>query len=284
AKHLRDCDTSESASIAHRLADLHDAFRDPSIQALICIRGGWNVNQLLDDIDYGLIKRNPKILCGYSDITALGNAIYAKTGLVTYSGPNFAVFACDDLPEYTSRAFEAAVMQSSPIDVRPSRRWTDEVFSPGKPRHFRNNSGWWPVNGGTAKGTILGGNLCTLSLLQGTQYMPKAKDVILLVEDDHETHPRTFDRDLTSLTQQPWFGSVRGVLFGRFQTTAVNTRFGPVTKKHLLGTIANNRHLRGLPVIANVDFGHTQPMLTLPIGGTLRMHAGAQSRIEILEH
>lgn len=284
-KHIWEMDAAGSTTVAHRLRDLHDAFRDPKVKAVICVRGGWNVNQMLPHIDYGLIRKNPKILLGFSDITALGNAILAKTGLVTYTGPNFSQFCYGPKLAYTLDHVEAALMQEGPIDLQPSKTWTDTYYVHGKPWRFEKNPGWRVLRPGKARGTCLGGNLCTLSLLQGTPYMPKAKDVVLLVEDDHETHPRTFDRDLTSLTQQPWFSSVRGVLFGRFQRSAVNKDFGPVTPTALDRIVANNAALKKLPIIADVDFGHTYPSATFPLGGMLRMHAaGKKSRIVIETH
>lgn len=283
-KHIREIDAAGSTSIEHRLEDIHDAYRDPSVHALHCIRGGWNCNQLLPYLDYEMIKKNPKILCGFSDITAIGNAITAKTGCITYSGPNFNQFAYGEKIAYTHEHFLKAVMTEEPVTVHPSLEWTDEYFSPDKPWNFVPNEGWWTVNPGTAEGTIVGGNLCTLSLLQGTEYMPKARDVILFVEDDHETHPRTFDRDLTSLTQQPWFESVRGVVIGRCQGTAVNKDFGPVTKETMLTILRRNAALTKLPIIANADFGHTYPIFTFPIGGTARMTTDPTPSITFLEH
>ena len=284
-KYLRERDNDDSASIKHRLTDLHDAFRDPTVHALHCIRGGWNVNQLLSFIDYDLIKKNPKILCGFSDITALGNAIYAKTGLTTYSGPNFNQFAFGPALTYTYEHYEKAIMQSAPIDIMPAPKWTDDYFDPKTPWKFPHTGEWWVVHEGSAKGTSFGGNLCTLNLLQGTEYMPMINDSILFIEDDHETHPRTFDRDLTSLTQQPWFDGVRGILFGRCQTRAVNRDFGPITKEILLSIIERNPRLKNIPIIANVDFGHTYPIFTFPIGGTVEMNAEkGKARIVINEH
>lgn len=284
AKHLREIDGAGSTTIAHRIADVHAAFTDPKVKAMICIRGGWNCNQLLPFLDYDLIRKNPKILCGFSDITAIGNAIYAKTGLVTYSGPNFSQFIFGDRVRYTYDHFIAAVMKNEPIAIKPAPEWTDERFQDGKPWPFKANEGWWTIHEGNAEGTIIGGNLCTLSLLQGTPYMPQVKDAILCIEDDHETHPRTFDRDLTSLTQQRWFADVKGVIIGRCQSVAVNQEFGPINKETLHTIIRRNPAFAKLPVIANVDFGHTNPMITFPIGGTVKMVAGKKSSIEILEH
>ena len=274
-KYLREIDAAGSTTIEYRLADLHDAYADPDVKALLCIRGGWNVNQLLPFLDYEVIRSTPKILCGFSDITALGNAITAKTGVVTYSGPNFNQFCMGEKLAYARTHFLAAVMKDEPITLTAAPEWTDSYFQAGKPWAFEKNEGWWTVHEGEAEGTCIGGNLCTLSLLQGTDYMPVARDLILFLEDDHETHPRTFDRDFTSLTQQPWFERVRGLLIGRFQRTAVNQEFGPVTKEKLLQILARNEACAGLPIIANVDFGHTYPIFTFPIGGTARMSSKA---------
>lgn len=284
AKYLREMDSAGSTTIAHRLEDLHAAFSDPNVKALLCIRGGWNCNQLLPFLDYDLIKKNPKILCGFSDITAIGNAIFAKTGLVTYSGPNFNQFAYGDGIQYTYDHFKAALMEKKPIELSPSPTWTDAFFDPQKPWEFTKNDGWWTIHEGSAEGTIIGGNLCTLSLLQGTEYMPVVKNSILFVEDDHETHPRTFDRDLTSLTQQPWFRDVKGIVIGRCQSTAVNKEFGPISKDILFSIIRRNPYLEKLPILANVDFGHTHPIFTFPIGGTIKMSVGKTSSLTILQH
>ena len=284
-KHIHEINEFGSTTIEHRLADLHDAFRDPSVTGIICLRGGWNVNQLLPFIDYDLIKKNPKILCGFSDITALGNAIYAKTGCITYSGPNFTHFFPRKEIQYTYDHFLKAVMTVEPIELESATMWTDRYYEHGTPWNFEKNEGWWVVHEGKAEGTSIGGNLCTLSLLQGTDYMPCPTETILFVEDDHETHPRTFDRDLASLTQQPWFKTVRGILIGRMQRDAVNTEFGPVTKEMLLGIIANNATLKNIPIIANVDFGHTHPIFTFPIGGRVKMSAvQGKARIGIVKH
>lgn len=283
--HLREIDAFGSTSIEHRVEDLHDAFRDPAVHALITIRGGWNINQLLPFLDYDLIRKHPKILCGFSDITALGNAIFAKTGLVTYSGPNINQFTFGDKIRYTYDYFEKAVMQEGPTEVAPSAEWTDEHYDPAKPWVFEKNEGWWVIQEGEAEGVSIGGNLCTMNLLQGTEYMPALAGTILFLEEDHETHPRTFDRDLTSITQQPGFDGVRGILFGRCQKKAVNEEFGPVTKNVLLAIIERNPRLQKLPIIANVDFGHTQPIITFPIGGRVTMRVSKKgSEIEIVKH
>lgn len=221
--HLGESDDFGSTSIAARLADLHDAFADPDVAGIITAIGGYNANQLLPHIDWDLIRANPKVFCGYSDITALQNAMLAKAGLVTYSGPHWSAFGMRD-------------------------------------------------GAGTAGGPTVGGNLCTFSMLPGTPFMPPLADSILLVEDDLEEQPVHFDRSLNSVLQQPGAERVRAILMGRFQKQSNMTR-------HLLEQIVPT----GIPIIANVDFGHTSPISTLPIGGTIEIDTAAP-RITVVRH
>lgn len=284
-KHIRERNAFDSTSIEHRIEDLHDAFRDPSVKLISTIRGGWSSNQLLRSIDYDLIRKHPKILCGFSDITALSNAIYAKTGLVGYSGPNFTHFAFGPQIRYSLDAFVRCVTTTEPIDVLPSAQWTRDRFSlDHQELHFERSDGWWILQEGEVSGTIIGANLCTFNLLHGTEYMPSLEGSILFLEDDYETHSKTFDRDLQSILHQPGFSGVRGIVIGRFESHAANAAMQPITRELLTEIVRSKRELRGLPVIANVDFGHTHPMITFPIGGRVEVKAGEESRIRIVAH
>ena len=100
-----ECDEFGSSPVASRVADLHEAFEDPAVHGILTIIGGFNTNQMLRCVDFGLIARHPKVLCGYSDITALQNAILAQANVVTYSGPHFATFAMKKGIEYTLDQF-----------------------------------------------------------------------------------------------------------------------------------------------------------------------------------
>lgn len=278
-KYVNERDAFDSSSIGHRLEDLHDAFADPSVKLVLTVIGGYNSNQLLRHIDYDLIRENPKRFCGYSDITALSNAIFAKTGLVTYSGPHFFNFGQKRLFDYTRDAFIGCHFFGDPIVVRPSVQYVDGYWATNQDGiESLPNKGWMPLRHGTAEGTIVGGNLSTIALLFGTEYMPRPEgDIILFVEDDAEGKDVTFDRMLQSLLHQPWFGHVRAVVVGRCE------RASGITDE-TLATILDKRELRALPVIANVDFGHTTPMITYPIGGTCRVTVGEESSIGILTH
>ena len=126
--HVEECDPMLSSSVKSRLQDLHGAFADPSIKAILPVIGGSNSNQLLAHIDYDLIKRNPKIFCGFSDITALLNAIYHKTGLVTYSGPQFSSFAMKQGLDYTLAYFKRIFFETAGIFAEPSLTWSDDPW------------------------------------------------------------------------------------------------------------------------------------------------------------
>ena len=250
-----------SNSIEDRIEDLHDAFRDPNVKGIFTAIGGYNANQLLRYIDYDLIKENPKVLMGYSDITAILLAIYNKTGLTTYSGPHFSTFGMKAGLEYTMEYFKKAVIESEGYYLEPSETWSDDSWHLEQDdRTFHPNAGYMVIQEGEAAGTIIGGNLCTLNLLQGTEYMPSLKDSILFIEDDEESHPFSFDRDLQSLLHQPGASGIKGIVIGRFQKDSGMTEYA------LQEIISSKKEINGIPVIANANFGHVHPFVTVPVG------------------
>ena len=242
--------------------------------------GGFNSNQLLRYLDYDLIGANPKVFCGFSDITALGTAIYAKTGMVTYSGPHFSTFGMEKGLEYTLEYFKKCLMDTEPFTVEPSNTWSDDSwYRDQRNRSFIPNDGFQVVNEGQAEGILLGGNLCTLNLLQGTEYMPSLTESILLVEDDYKSKPLTFDRDLQSLIHQPAFKGVKGIVIGKFQHKS------EMEPEKLVKIIKSKQELKKIPVIVNADFGHTTPQFTFPIGGRGKLVArDGEVTFIIVEH
>lgn len=279
-EHVEEMDDFRSSSIESRVADLHAAFADPEVKAVIPVIGGFNSNQLLRYIDWELIRNNPKILCGYSDITALNDAIYAKTGLVTYSGPTYSSFAEERYFDYTLESFKKCIFSDEPFEIMPSEIWSDDSWYKDQEDLYPiRNEGPLVINEGSTEGTLLGGNLCTLNLLQGTEYMPDLGGSVLFLEDDDTSQIVNFDRDLQSLIHQPGFKSVKGIVIGRFQkaSNATNDLISQVVK--------TKRELDGIPVITNADFGHTQSMITFPIGGRVNISAeGGVAKIEIVKH
>lgn len=261
-KHVEESDEFHSSSIKSRVKDLHNAFLNKNVKAVFAVIGGFNCNQLLRYLDWNLIRKNPKIFIGYSDTTALQNAIFAKTGLVTYSGPAWSTFGQKLYFDYTLENFKKCLMSATEFKITPSLEWSDDAwYRDQDKREMVKNDGWLIINKGKATGTVLGANLCTFNLLQGTEYMPDLKNSILFLEDDSETKIVNFDRDLQSLIHQPGFKGVRGIVIGRFQNTS------EVTNEKLIKVIKTKIELKNIPVIANVDFGHTSPIITFPIGG-----------------
>lgn len=283
SKNCGEKDVFMSSSIQSRVEDLHDAFKDQNVKAIFTVIGGFNSNQILKYLDYELIKSNPKILCGYSDITALANAITAKTRMITYSGLHFSTWAMKKEFEYNLEYFQKCLMSDTAFLVESSKTWSDDAWYKDQDnRTIEKNNGYVVINEGEAEGKIFGGNLCTLNLLHGTEFMPDISDSILFIEDDDMAgnfFGVEFDRNLQSLIHQPNFEKVKGITIGRFQK---NTN---MTEEKLKYIIETKKELKNIPIIANVDFGHTNPMITFPIGGTAKMSVSKnQVGFEILRH
>lgn len=266
SKNSREIDESNSSSIESRVEDLHNAFLDKNVKAVLACIGGFNVNQILEYIDYSIIEKNLKIFCGFSDITALLNAIYAKTGLVTYHGANFASYGFDKNIKYTDQYFENCLLKSESYPIIPSEE--------AKEYHV--------IQEGSCEGEIVGGNLCTLNLLQGTEFMPSLKNKVLFLEDDNimgDYFTFEFERNLQSLIQTVEFDGVKGIVFGRFDTSC---KMDIQTIKRIVST---KKQLKNIPIVFNVDFGHVFPFITFPIGGTVKINATDRTvSLEILEH
>ena len=264
SKHSREKDDWNSSSIQSRVEDIHEAFLDSNVKAILTAIGGFNVNQILEHIDYEIIRQHPKILCGYSDITALLNSVYAKTGLITYHGAHFSTFGFEIEPEYTEKAFFDCVMKEDNLSLKPSQGAKEYII----------------IQQGTCEGTIIGGNLCTFNLLQGTQFMPKADDIVLFLEDDNimgDYFIYEFDRNFQSLLQAYGTERIKGVVFGRFDDSCKMS--ADVVKRIITDKLPDD-----IPVLFGVDFGHVFPILTFPTGGKVRIEATNNPLIEIIKH
>ena len=282
SKNCKEKDMYNSSSVKSRVEDLHEAFSDKNVKAVFTVIGGFNSNQILKYLDYDLIKNNPKILCGYSDITALANAITAKTGLVTYSGLHFSTWGMKKEFEYNLEYFKKCLVEEDEFEVKPSKTWSDDSWY--KDQENRNpikNEGFIILNKGESEGIIFGGNLCTFNLLQGTEFMPDISNSIIFLEDDDfagEDFDVEFDRNLQSLIHQPNFEKVKGIIIGRFQE---GSKMNLEKLKYIL---ESKEELKNLPIIANADFGHTNPLITFPIGGRVKLKVDDKVELIILEH
>lgn len=268
-RHVDEIDAFASSSIESRVADLHEAFADPDVDAIVTAIGGFNSNQLLDHLDWDLIAANPKILCGYSDITALLNAVLRHVGLVTYLGPHWSTFGMEHHLDTTREGFRRCLFDGAPFDLEASADWSDDLwFLDQENRRIEPNDGWWTYGAGSATGRLVGGNLATFCALSGTRHQPDLAGSVVLLEDDDEARPWHIDRGLENLIHQPGFDAVAGLVIGRFQRATGMSR--PVLDQ----IVATKPELARLPIVANVDFGHTSPILTVPIGGQITIDIG----------
>lgn len=260
ASNIYELDRFGTATIQNRVRDLHAGFADADVDMVMCLDGGWSANQLLPYVDWELIRRNPKPFVGFSDCTVLLNAVYAKTGLVTYLGPVVTTIGDIDTGMLSLNSLESALENES-LEVKQ-----DSIWKSGD-RLFRSKKRWRTLKGGTAEGVLIGGNLGSFYLLQGTPYMPEfCERTILAIEEDDEAGMNTakeFDRRLESLLQQPGAReNIVGLIVGRFQrSSGVSGR--------AIEEILSNRFDQTIPIVYDVGFGHTSPTATLRIGGRL---------------
>lgn len=279
-KHVMEADSDYlCASVEARVEDLNEAFKDKNVKAILTVIGGFNSNSLLDYIDYEAIKENPKIFCGFSDITALSNAIHAKTGLVTYSGPHYSSFGMLKGFEYSLEYFKKMFFEEEEFEIKASEEWSDDAwFIDQENRKFEKHEGMFVINEGEAEGDIVGGNLCTLNLLQATPYMPSIENKILFLEDDNlsgDVFLMEFDRNLQSLMHMPKFKTVKGIVLGRAEVASC------MNVEKWTKLIKNKPELSHIPVIGNANFGHTTPIMTFPVGGHAKLVA-KQNEIKLL--
>lgn len=246
-------------SISERIEDIHAAFSDPNVKAIQTVIGGFTSNELLPYLDFDLIANNPKIICGFSDFTALANAITVKTGLVTYCGPAYITLKMlDKAGAYQDNNFLQALTKKH-YELRPSQTWSsDEWFLSDSKRTFYPTD-WKIYTPGRVRGVTVGGNVNTLFLLAGTQYQPDFEDKIILLEfaDDGETW-LDFSRLLAQVLQLA--KRPRALLLGRFP------KISQMTEQRLLYVLDKFPILKGIPVMYDLDFGHTQLIFTIPLG------------------
>ncbi len=238
-----------------RAEDLNRMFKDPKIKAIFCVRGGYGSAQLLEHLDYDAIRRNPKPLIGYSDITSIHCGIQKKCGLVTFHGP----MVRPDLQAPETLWETEMNMEGLAFTVK-------SLFAAcrGKERLFENPPGepLLPVREGRAGGRLLGGNLSVLVRLLGTPYCPDFKDSILFLEDVGERLPR-MDLCLTQLKLAGILEQVRGILLGDF-TDCTNAGYEETVDSRTF--LKEWEWPEGIPVISNICSDHRWPMATLPLG------------------
>lgn len=245
-----------SANDEERLADLHQAFADPSIKAVWCLRGGYGCTRILPFIDYKLIKNNPKVFIGYSDITALHLAFYQKAGLQSFHGP---VASSQVFSDYTLQYVKALFFDGqTEITVRPHIQ-TEEKYRQEILTLFE----------GEAKGKLMGGNLTLLAAMAGTPFAPSFKNKLVFMEEVGEK-PYRIDRMLTQLWQASDISKCSGIIFGTFYDCQAKTEENSFS---LIEVIQNFVDLAKKPTIYGFPIGHVSDMVTLPMGGDATLQA-----------
>jgi muramoyltetrapeptide carboxypeptidase len=285
-EHARSKTGWTAGSPAGRVADLHAMFADLEVRAIVCTIGGYNANQLLELLDFGLITANPKLFVGYSDITVLHGAIHARTGLATLLGPALLpqLGELGGVHDYTWDAFERVAMRAEPAGVfrqpehwYPETLWWDEQDD--RPRTPEPAPPWRTVRAGTGEGPIVAGNVDTLLLLSGTPWWPSLDGALLCLEDDDEFgKPWLVERQLFQLRQLGVFERAAGLAYGRIHPAAGFESETSIDEILLRATAGTN-----LPVAVGLDFSHTDPLLTLPWGVRARLDAGDEVTLELLD-
>lgn len=261
--HIRASRGNTAGSIGQRLTDLHTLFANREVRALWAARGGSGTAQILPYIDYGLVARNPKIVIGYSDLTSLLLALYAKTGLVTFHGP----VGSSGFTPFTVAHLEAVLMEGrAPYVMTTADEHTKRAAT--EPNFVQR-----VLRGGGAEGTLMGGNLSVLSSMVGTPFLPNVEQSLLFLEEISEA-PYRVERMLTQLAQSGVLDKASAAMLGVFVKGDA-----PVGEESLTLTRALDDHFaaRPIPSAYGVSFGHIASQWVLPMGVRARFDADAKS-------
>jgi muramoyltetrapeptide carboxypeptidase len=234
--------------------DIHQMFSDKKIKAIFCMRGGYGAFRLLDKINYRLIRNNPKILVGFSEITSLQMAFLQKANLITFAGPMVIPNFSKDVSPYTEENFWRIITSNK----KPGRlKLPEDDKLPN-------------INPGNVSGRVVGGNLAVFVSLIGTKYLPDLKNKILLLEDVGE-YPYKVDRMMNQLRLTKTFKNVKGIILGSFVDCFEHD---PNKKTLTLGEIMDD-YLgeTKLPVVYSFPHGHIKDFITVPIGINIKLNA-----------
>lgn len=261
-RHVREQKGYLAGSDKMRADDLNDMLRRPDIQAIFCARGGYGLTRILDKVDYKAAQNHPKIILGYSDITALQMALYCKARLITFSGPMVAVEMGGDLQPLTEGSMWS-MLTTDDLHVQPDENLQPEmqILSPGR-----------------AEGPLLGGCLSVLVSLLGTPYMPDMRGAILLLEDVSEELYK-IDRCLSQLKNAGILAHANGVLLGQFVNIAADENKNPADLRDILSHYFASL---GIPVLHNFPYGHTPLKYTAPLGCRVQLDADNKT-VRLLE-
>ena len=244
---------------AGRADDINRAFADPEIRAVVCVRGGSGGARLLPLLDYDAIRANPKALLGYSDVTALHCAIQARTGLVTFHGPN----GSGSWNSFNADQFRKMFFERELVEFRNPAERGDELVQ----RRDRTIT----ITGGRAQGELVGGNLTVLTALAGSPYMPDFDGKILFLEDVSEA-PYRIDRMLSTLKLMGALDRISGFIWGNCTDCGPGSTFGSLTIEQILDDYIKPL---GIPAYRGAQIGHIRQQFIVPVGGRVEMDADA---------
>lgn len=258
-KNVQNNSLGYGASAKQKAEDINWAFQDKSISAIICAEGGWDSNATFDYLDYEAMKRNPKIICGYSDITAISNVIYAQTGLITFNGPNFkSLSSWEEENDYASKQL--------------IKRFQDKDIHLGT-----NDDEYITIKEGVAQGELVGGNLSLTTRLVAGKYKLDFQDKILLIEElAYESNPNFVNHYLYYMKQNGVFDVIKGIWVGNYEHES-----GIALEKILLDVLDNEYDF---PIIKSNNFGHCQRKTVIPIGTKARIDTNEKVKIKLLEN
>ncbi len=244
---------------AERAGDLNAMFADREVKGIICVRGGSGAARLLPLLDYERIRRNPKVLLGYSDISALHCALQAKTGLVTFHGP----IGSGSWNRFNAEQFRQLFFERQLMEYRNKQEAGDELV----PRRNRTMT----INPGKARGALVGGNLAVLSALAGSSYLPAFDGKILFLEDVSEA-PYRIDRMMSTLKLMGALDRIAGFVWGECSDCNPGGGYGSLTIEQIL-----DHYLKPLkiPAYRGAMIGHIREQFILPVGGEVELDADA---------
>jgi muramoyltetrapeptide carboxypeptidase len=263
-EHLRDRHGHLAGHDRDRATDINGFFRDRDVAAVLPIRGGWGSARLLPYLDFDMIRRNPKVVVGYSDVTALLNSLHARGQMVTFHGPN----GMGRWDAYSLDYFRRVLFNAEAVTFTNTPKNSDNnVLTPTQNR-IRT------ITPGTARGTLIGGNLTVLTAIMGSPYLPSFQGAILFLEDVGEDIYRV-DRMLTTLKLSGVLNQIRGFVFGTCSECGPGDGgYGALTFEELW---ADHVAPLKIPAWAGAMIGHAMPQWTLPVGAMVEIDASAGS-------
>ena len=268
-------DFYRSGTIQERASELNELIAAPEVKAIMAVSGGCDSNALLPYIDYERLRANPKIVIGFSDVTAILMAIYVKTGIVTYYGPNLACFdrktpMCDDAYAYMNRIL--CQEPHVPCLLPTPERWTEDYIDADEEYDYTTyTNDLVTLNRGVAEGRLIGGNLDTMLGILPSPYMPEIGQGDILLIEDKNLDAETLERAFSTLKISGIFDKIGGLIVGKhidFDDRGTGRKHYEILQE-VMGEVL-------FPILAEFDCSHAMPMLTVPIGCRVRLDATAK--------